>query len=157
MLILYHLYADDCQLQKSFNSRADGQEDIQAANHLEQCICKISKWMKNNKIRLNRDETEYISNSSLPFCKFFERGYNIYPLSLYREPLPIFLFLTKQTTICCAWGYCLLTKKYKNTIESNLLFWQVHPMLNAFQLIALTYRAKQLMRTGGAQSWCTHW
>ena len=59
MLILYHLYADDSQLQKSFNSRIRGQ-DIQAATHLENCIIEISQWMNNNKLRLNRDKTEFI-------------------------------------------------------------------------------------------------
>ena len=88
MLILYHLYADDSQLQKSFNPRVKG-HDIQAANHLEQCICEISKRMKNNKLRLNRDKTEFIIPAR-------------------------------------------------------------HPMRNACQLIALTYRAKQLMR----HRWC---
>ena len=68
MLILYHLYADDSQLQKSFNPRVKGQ-DIQAANHLEQCICEVSKWMKNNKLRLNRDKTEFIILASTSNAK----------------------------------------------------------------------------------------
>ena len=61
--ILYHLYADDTQTQKSFNPRNSGAED-KARSVIERSFSEISTWMFNNKLRLNPDKTEFIIFSS---------------------------------------------------------------------------------------------
>ena len=65
LMILYHLYADDGQLMKFFDPRKLNQDRI-AADHLEFCINEIAMWMRNNKLRLNKDKTEFLilSNST---------------------------------------------------------------------------------------------
>ena len=52
LLILYHLYADDTQIQKSFNPRKAGAEG-QARDVIEHSFSRISDWMFNNKLTAN--------------------------------------------------------------------------------------------------------
>ena len=54
-----HLYADDTQLYVSFRF-SSYTEAIAALCRVEACINKIQTWMKNNKLQLNADKTEYL-------------------------------------------------------------------------------------------------
>ena len=63
LVILYHLYTDDTQLQKSFNPRKPGQEQ-KARSQLQTGITHIADWMCANKMRLNPEKTEFIVMSS---------------------------------------------------------------------------------------------
>ena len=54
-----HLYADDYQLYVSFRF-SSYTEAIAALCRVEACINEIQIWMKNNKLQLNADKTEYL-------------------------------------------------------------------------------------------------
>ena len=54
-----HLYADDTQLYVSFRF-SSYTEAIAALCRVEACINEIQTWMKNNKLQLNADKTEYL-------------------------------------------------------------------------------------------------
>ena len=56
-----HLYADDTQLYLFFSIGSDLYEPV---HKVEACIEDISSWMRNNKLKLNDDKTEYIVRSS---------------------------------------------------------------------------------------------
>ena len=58
-LLLYHLFADDSQIMTSFNPN-DVQEQSEAFAKIESCAAEISKWMANNKLKLNEDKTEFV-------------------------------------------------------------------------------------------------
>ena len=62
-LVMYHLYADDTQMHRSFNPRENNME-LQARTKLEQCFTAVSDWMYHNKLRLNPEKTEFIIMSS---------------------------------------------------------------------------------------------
>ena len=58
--ILYHFFADDSQLYKSFpTTSSDDQQNAKTA--LERCIASISQWMFSNRLKLNMDKTEFIT------------------------------------------------------------------------------------------------
>ena len=61
--IKYQLYADDSQLYTPLSPDIDNQSEIVC--NLENCIADISKWRNMNKLKLNKDKTEFIlfSNS----------------------------------------------------------------------------------------------
>jgi len=63
LLILFKLYADDTQLQKSLNPN---NKDVQfkAIKDLEADINVISNWMFDNKLKLNGDKTEFLTIAS---------------------------------------------------------------------------------------------
>ena len=48
-----HGYADDTQLCLSFKKTSDN-------SNLEKCLCDISVWMSQNKLKLTNDKTEII-------------------------------------------------------------------------------------------------
>ena len=54
-----HLYADDTRLYVSFRF-SSYTEAIAALCRVEACINEIQTWMKNNKLQLNADKTEYL-------------------------------------------------------------------------------------------------
>ena len=55
--ILFHFFADDTQLYKSFStSHVQGQSS--AKELLELCIRDVSQWMFLNRLKLNMDKTE---------------------------------------------------------------------------------------------------
>ena len=57
--ILYHFFADDSQLYRSFNTSTT-QDQISAKQSLEHCIKSVSQWMFSNRLKLNMDKTECI-------------------------------------------------------------------------------------------------
>ena len=52
-----HGYADDTQIYTSF---CPGFDELSALERLEACIGCIRSWMKENKLKLNDDKTEFI-------------------------------------------------------------------------------------------------
>ena len=58
--ILYHFFADDSQIYKSF-STISNKDQHHAKTALEQCIASISQWMHSNRLKLNMDKTEFIA------------------------------------------------------------------------------------------------
>ena len=58
LLLLYHLYADDCQVFKSFNTRKPDEQD-DTASDIENGIACINSWTSNNRLCSNPDKTEF--------------------------------------------------------------------------------------------------
>ena len=59
LLILFHMFADDTQLYKSLNPRSlVSQHSVK--NDMESCISAVSKWMTQNKLKLNDEKTEFM-------------------------------------------------------------------------------------------------
>ena len=52
-----HGYADDTQIYTSF---CPGLDELSALERLEACVSFIRSWMKENKLKLNDDKTEFI-------------------------------------------------------------------------------------------------
>ena len=52
----HHLYADDTQIYLELDSR----NFDSSINELANCLEVIQAWMGNNKLKLNRDKTEFI-------------------------------------------------------------------------------------------------
>ena len=59
-----HGYADDTQLCLSFKKTSDNAIVKREILNLEKCLCDISVWMSQNKLKLNNDKTEIILFSS---------------------------------------------------------------------------------------------
>ena len=57
--ILYHFFADDSQLYRSFKTSTT-QDQISAKHSLENCIKSVSQWLFSNRLKLNMDKTECI-------------------------------------------------------------------------------------------------
>ena len=55
-----HGYADDTQLCLSFKKTSDNAIVKSEILNLEKCLCDISIWMSQNKLKLNNDKTEII-------------------------------------------------------------------------------------------------
>ena len=55
-----HGYADDTQLCLSFKKKSDNAIVKRKILNLEKCLCDISVWMSQNKLKLNNDKTEII-------------------------------------------------------------------------------------------------
>ena len=55
-----HGYADDTQLCLSFKKTSDNATVKCEILNLEKCLCDISVWMSQNKLKLNNDKTEII-------------------------------------------------------------------------------------------------
>ena len=55
-----HGYADDTQLCLSFKKTSDNAIVKREILNLEKCLCDISVWMSQNKLKLNNDKTEII-------------------------------------------------------------------------------------------------
>ena len=55
-----HGYADDTQLCLSFKKTIDNAIVKREILNLEKCLCDISVWMSQNKLKLNNDKTEII-------------------------------------------------------------------------------------------------
>ena len=55
-----HGYADDTQLCLSFKKTSDNAIVKSEILNLEKCLCDISVWMSQNKLKLNYDKTEII-------------------------------------------------------------------------------------------------
>ena len=53
-------YADDTQLCLSFKKTSDNAIVKREILNLEKCLCDISVWMSQNKLKLNNDKTEII-------------------------------------------------------------------------------------------------
>ena len=58
LTILYHFFADDTQLYKSFKPSSIEQQTA-AINSIELCIKRVSEWMFTNRLKLNMDKTEF--------------------------------------------------------------------------------------------------
>ena len=57
--LLFHLYTDDCQIYAvPFKSNSDEVSD--ALSKMEACAKKIYAWIACNKLKLNRDKTEFL-------------------------------------------------------------------------------------------------
>ena len=56
----YHMYADDTQLNLSF----DGPSAASGIRNMESCIADIQCWMTRNFLKLNNDKTEFMVFSS---------------------------------------------------------------------------------------------
>ena len=54
----FHLYADDCQIYVSFKPGPN--EKSAALLKMEACAKKIYAWMACNKLKLNRDKTDFL-------------------------------------------------------------------------------------------------
>lgn len=54
-----HCYADDTQLYISFNPNDSDHRD-NAMKAMESCVCDVKEWMKNDRLLLNADKTEFI-------------------------------------------------------------------------------------------------
>ena len=54
--IPHHLYADDSQLYVSFASG----DSAAALNGLQSCLASVQSWMSTNKLKLNKDKTEFL-------------------------------------------------------------------------------------------------
>ena len=55
----FHLYADDTQLYISFSTN----NDVKLTNtveKIEECLSDLDKWMSLNKLKLNKDKTEFL-------------------------------------------------------------------------------------------------
>ena len=59
LAILYHFFADDTLLYKSFKPSSIDQQ-TSAINSIELCIKRVSEWMFTNRLKLNMDKTEFI-------------------------------------------------------------------------------------------------
>ena len=59
-----HGYADDTQLCLSFKKTSDNAIVKREILNLEKCLCDISVWMSQNKLKLNNDKTEIIQFGS---------------------------------------------------------------------------------------------
>ncbi len=57
--LMYHCYADDTQVGKSFAPKIE-QSQVTAVQELQHGIKQISKWMHSNRLKLNREKTEFI-------------------------------------------------------------------------------------------------
>ena len=57
--VLYHCYADDSQLHRAM-SLDSVQSQIEAAQHLSQCIQNVERWTYDNKLKLNPSKTEFM-------------------------------------------------------------------------------------------------
>ena len=55
-----HGYADDTQLCLSFKKTSDNAIVKREILNLEKCLCDISVWMSQNKLKLNNDKNEII-------------------------------------------------------------------------------------------------
>ena len=59
LLLCFHCYADDTQLQKSFNPRLTHAQN-EAKEHLENGILEVARSLKANKLKLNKEKTEFL-------------------------------------------------------------------------------------------------
>ena len=57
--VLYHLFADDTQLLQSLNPNSVDSQ-VLALQYMENAISEVSKWMTQNKLKLNESKTEFI-------------------------------------------------------------------------------------------------
>ena len=57
--LLFHLFADDSQLYKSATPN-NVEQQLQTFDAVESCIRNLSRWMSNNKLKLNNDRTEFL-------------------------------------------------------------------------------------------------
>jgi len=57
--LITHQYADDCELYVSFKPKLSSSVSATRVR-VEECVSNISKWMVNNKLKLNDDKTELI-------------------------------------------------------------------------------------------------
>ena len=55
-----HTYADETQLYISFNADSRAEQSA-ALSAMQNCIADITKWMLQNRLRLNDDKTEFIT------------------------------------------------------------------------------------------------
>ena len=59
LLLLYHLYADDSQLLRP-TALTPVDRQYEAVRHLASAVTSIQHWMKNNKLKLNPEKTEFM-------------------------------------------------------------------------------------------------
>ena len=59
--VSFHMYADDIQIYIPFNPKIPGNAESALAK-LKLCITEVQDWMLTNKLKLNRDKTEFFIN-----------------------------------------------------------------------------------------------
>ena len=59
LMLLFHLFADDSQLYRSLDPCSISSQ-IHAREQIENGIVEIGKWMNRNKLKLNKEKTEFI-------------------------------------------------------------------------------------------------
>ncbi|KXJ12154.1 Arachidonate 5-lipoxygenase [Exaiptasia diaphana] len=59
----FHFYADDTQIYIPFSCNDENALDA-ALNSIKACLCDIDLWMTINKLKLNKDKTEFLIFSS---------------------------------------------------------------------------------------------
>ena len=55
----FHLYADNTQLYVSFSTNND-LELTEAVERIKLCLTDLDKWMSVNKLKLNKEKTEFL-------------------------------------------------------------------------------------------------
>ena len=53
------MYVDDSQLCKSVSSNIE-EDQVTAVMQLQNCISELSDWMNRNKLKINKDKTEFL-------------------------------------------------------------------------------------------------
>ena len=84
----FHLYADDCQIYVSFKPRPN--EESAALLKMEACAKEIYAWMACNKLKLNRDKTEFLVINAKhrprpPICDIKIAGVRVVPTKSARN------------------------------------------------------------------------
>ena len=59
LMLLFHLFADDTQLYQSVDPKSKDSQ-IRGRDQIENGIGEIGKWMNRNKLKLNKEKTEFI-------------------------------------------------------------------------------------------------
>ena len=71
--VQYHIYADDIQLFLSCDPNIPGEVEC-VLYRLRMCVKDIELWMTHNKLKLNRDKTEFLIASSRHQYRLFENA-----------------------------------------------------------------------------------
>ena len=54
-----HTYADDAQLYLSFKP-SNSSTEVEAVSAMQECICDVRAWMREDQLMLNDDKTEFL-------------------------------------------------------------------------------------------------
>ena len=59
-IINLHGFADDHVMKKSFSITDNYSNEFKTISDLEECISKVKEWMNHNRLKMNREKTEFI-------------------------------------------------------------------------------------------------